>query len=300
MSKKQVLYIGKFSEEFAEKDGVMTKDAEMFSVGTHRGVDYTEEDLQTLVDSFKVEDAIPVQLDHSHSARDTVGFIESASVKDGKLLGKLRIIDEYAQERIKKGLMNKLSVSFYLKDSEQGLKPHSIREVSLVAFPQVKTARLFSENGFFSDYEEDQNKGGNNMTEQKIDLADITAQITKQVEAQIHEQYSDLVKQVEALQGSDVKLKETQVDSKIEKFSADNKIVPAQTDALKRLLASFSDEQTLAFEEFMSNSQKVDFSEQGEFQGEDGEEDEKDSRSKEQKEFDEFYEQHTKQYGSKL
>lgn len=297
MSKEHILYIGKFSEEFSEEDGVMEKDAEMFSIGTHRGVEYTEKDLQGLIATFKEEDQIPIQLDHSTSARDTVGYLKSAEVKDGKLLGKLRIIDEYAQKRIKSGLMNKLSVSFYLKETEQGFKPHSLREVSLVAFPQVKTARLFSENGFYTDYKE----GGNtDMTEQKIDLTEIKAQLKAELEGEIHEQYSALTLQVEALQGVDAKFKESQVGSKIEKFSADNKIVPAQTDALKRLLASFSEEQAQAFDEFMSNSQKVDFSEQGEFQGEDGDEEQKDSRTKEQKEFDEFYESHTKMYGSKI
>lgn len=290
MSKKEVLYIGKFSEEeFSEKDGVMEKDAEMFSVGTHRGVDYTEDDLQGLVDTFTEADEIPVQLDHSNSARDTVGYIKSAQVKDGKLLGKLRIIDEYAQERIKKGLMKKLSVSFYLKDTEQGLKPHSLREVSLVAFPQVKTARLFSENGFYSDYEE----GGEKMPEQN--KTDNTEDF-----AQLQEQYKELQKQVELLKGAGEQLKFAKVDSKIEKFSADNKIVPAQSEALKKLLISLSEEQTQLFDEFMTNSKTVDLSEQGEFNEEDANEEDKDERTQEQKDFDAFYEEHVAKHGNTL
>lgn len=293
----KIIYIGQFAEEFSEKDGALYKDAEMFSTGTHRGVEYTEEDLQGLVDTFSVEDNVPIQLDHSSSVRDTVGFLEGASVKDGKLLGKLKFMDKEIQEKVKSKLMNKLSISFYLKETDNGIKPSKIREVSLVAFPQVKSARVFSENGFHSDYEEKEDK---NMTDKKIDLNELTEQIRLAVEAQVADQFSELQTQVESLKGADQKFKQVTVESKIEKFSAENKVVPAQKDALTKLLASFTDEQAQAFDEFMSNSQKVDFSEQGQFGEQDGEEDEKDERSKEQKDFDAFYEEHTKKYGTSL
>lgn len=297
MSEKQIFYIGKFAESTAEvEEGVMTKEAEMFSVGTHRGTEYTEDDLKVLVDTFKAEDEIPVQLDHSDSARDTVGYIQKVSLKEGKLLGTLKILDEDTQKRINLGLMKKLSIGFYLKETEEGLKPSALREVSLVAFPQVKSARLFSENGYVSDYEE---KGGNEMTEQKIDLAEIKKQVKDELESEMQDQFSELTKQVEALKGVEAKFNESQITSKIEKFSADNKVIPAQTDALKKLMGSFSKEQMEAFEEFMSNSHKVDFSEQAEFQQED-EKDKEDKRTKEQKEFDEFYEEHAKKFGKTL
>ncbi|MGE7648013.1 hypothetical protein ACQKM1_09435 [Peribacillus frigoritolerans] len=131
------------SLRFNEMDEELIKDAELFSTGTHRGVTYTEEDLKRLTDSFDAKEGVPVQLDHSNSARDTVGFLQEVSVKGGKLLGRLKILDEDARKRVKSGLFKKLSVSFYL----EGGKPSKIREVSLVAFPQVKSARLFAEDG---------------------------------------------------------------------------------------------------------------------------------------------------------
>ncbi|MGG4265796.1 hypothetical protein [Peribacillus simplex] len=141
-----------FSEEI---NGVLYKEAELFSVGTHRGVEYTEEDLQVLVDTFFVEDDIPVQLDHSSSAKDTVGFLQEVSLSGGKLFGKLKIIDEEAQKKAKNGLYKKLSISFYLEDFNGKAKPYRIREVSLVAFPQVKSAQMFSEKGnLISNYED--------------------------------------------------------------------------------------------------------------------------------------------------
>lgn len=147
-----------FSEEI---NGALYKDAELFSVGTHRGVEYTKEDLQVLVDTFFPEDNVPVQLDHSDSAKDTVGFLQEVSLSDGKLYGKLKIIDEDAKKKTKNGLYKKLSISFYLEDFNGKAKPYRIREVSLVAFPQVKSAQLFKEEGSsISNYED----GGNKMT----------------------------------------------------------------------------------------------------------------------------------------
>ncbi|MGY3315766.1 hypothetical protein ACV242_004262 [Peribacillus simplex] len=157
-----------FSSDFSGQsfseviNGDLYKDAELFSVGTHRGVEYTEEDLQMLVDTFFPEDNIPVQLDHSDSARDTVGFLQEVSLSGGKLYGKLKIIDKEAQEKAKNGLYKKLSISFYLEDFNGKAKPYRIREVSLVAFPQVKSAQMFAEDGsLISNYED----GGKKMNE---------------------------------------------------------------------------------------------------------------------------------------
>lgn len=50
----------------------------------------------------------------------------------------------------------------------------------------------------------------------------------------------------------------------------------------------------------MSNTQVVNFDEQGEFEGETGDEDKKDTRTKEEKDFDSFYESHTQKYGKSL
>lgn len=304
MADKKIFYMGKLNEAqdvFTEgsEDGVMIKEAEMFSVGTHRGTEYTEEDLNTLAKNFDPAQEIPVQLDHSDSARDTVGYIEEVSVKGGKLLGKLKILDSYAKERITSGLMKKLSIGFYLKETEEGLKPSALREVSLVAFPQVKSARLFSENGYVSDYEQEE---GKNVAEKdmQINLADITAQVKAQVEEQFSKDLEALENQVESLKGVKAELSEVQIENKIEKFSAESKVVPAQNDSLKKLLASFTEEQAQAFDEFMGNSHKVDFTEQAEFNQETGDADEKDERTPEQIEFDKFYEEHSSKYGKTL
>lgn len=297
---KQLFYIGNFGETIEDTEGKYIKEAEMFSIGTHRGVEYTDSDITQLSEMFSADEDIPIQIDHSESARDTVGYVREAFSKGGKLMGKLEIIDKAVQERIDMGLMKKLSISFYRKQTNEGLKPHKIREVSLVAFPQVKGAQLFSENGYVSEVED---KGGHEMTKEEKTpeefSAELLAQATEKVEADLIEKYNALEEKLEKLSGVQDAFNESNVKHKIEKFSEDNKVVPAQTEALTKLLGSFSEEQATMFDEFMSNSKTADFSEKGEVDTH-SEKDKDDKRTQEQKDFDSFYEEHSKKHGMSL
>lgn len=252
---KNLRYQGKFTEfsEAISGGEDLIKEAIMFSTGTHRGKEYTEEHLNTLANNFAVEDAIPIQLDHSESARDTVGFLEEASVKDGRLLGKLRIIEDFAKSRINKKLLNKLSVSFY---TDKEGNPTRLREVSLVAFPQLKGAKLFSENGFTSEADElVQTEEVQPMPEEtKIDKF-------AELEAAYAEKFSEFEKKMKAQEDKLQKFAEEKVAVKVEKFQESNKVVPAQKESLTKLLASFSEEQAEMFEEFMTNMKPVEFGE---------------------------------------
>lgn len=253
---KNLHYEGKFTEFSEAISGEdLIKEAIMFSTGTHRGKEYTESHLQTLVNNFSIEDEIPVQLDHSESARDTVGYLESASVKDGKLMGKVRIIEEFAKERIAKKLLKKLSVSFY---TDQEGNPTRLREVSLVAFPQLKGATLFSENGFTSELDELE------QTEEVTPMAEEInkfAELEKAYAAKMAETEKANAEKFAALEGKLQKFAEEKVSAKVEKFQEAKKTVPAQKESLTKLLASFSEEQAEAFEEFMSNMGAVEFQE---------------------------------------
>ncbi|MEK7017614.1 hypothetical protein [Bacillus sp. FSL R9-9410] len=133
---------GHLTESFSEEGQDLMKDAELFSTGKHRGRNYTSKDLHALASSFNKEDMIPIQLDHSESAKDTVGLLESVKVVGEKLMGTVRIIEDSIKQRVQKGLAKKVSISFY---TDQKGNPSRIREVSLVAFPQLKGAQLFSE-----------------------------------------------------------------------------------------------------------------------------------------------------------
>lgn len=291
MSKvKNLYYEGKLTKSFSEggEGEDLIKEAELFSTGIHRGTEYTVEDLHTLANNFDVTEEIPIQLDHSNSVRDTVGYLEEASVEGDKLLGKVRIIDDSTKERIEKGLMKKLSISFYMQYNEEDdtIRPHKLREVSLVAFPQVKSARLFCENGYSSEIDENKEvepmPGQNNQQPKNFE--------------QLQEQYKQLEEQMKQLQAQNQSFSEEKMDSKVEKFQEESKIVPAQVASLKNLLSSFSEEQTQMFDEFMKNATQIDFQEQGEIAGEG----DPDKRTQEQKEFDKFYEEHEAKYGSSL
>jgi hypothetical protein len=294
MEKDKLFYIGSFGETLSEQEGEeVIKEAELFSTGKHRGTDFTLEDLEELAKNFNAEDEIPLQLDHSESARDTVGYLQEATVVGDKLMGKVKIIDEYAKERVAKGLMKKLSVSFYLKNKDGKRRPHKLREVSLVAFPQLKGAKLFSENGYVSNYEEEQ--GGETMT---FDIEKFKEDMRKEMEDQVKAQYSELQDEVKNLREQNQKFAEGNIQSQVAKFQEDNKVIPAQADSLGKLLASFSEEQAGLFEEFMGNAQKVDFNEKGEHEDPNKKDDDK--RTQEQKDFDNFYEEYTKQHGTSL
>ncbi|EJQ53520.1 hypothetical protein IEQ_01018 [Bacillus cereus BAG6X1-2] len=147
---KQFNESGHLVDNFSEvnTDGDLIKPAELFSVGKHRGRNYTEDDLHRLVNSFNPEDNVPLQLDHSESVRDTVGFLSDVSVEGDKLMGVIRVVDDATKERVGKKLARKLSISFY---TDKEGSPTKLREVSLVAFPQVKTATLFSEHPQLDD-----------------------------------------------------------------------------------------------------------------------------------------------------
>ncbi|MGQ8854814.1 hypothetical protein [Bacillus sp. SRB_8] len=134
--------VGRLTESFSEEGQDLLKDAELFSTGTHRGRTYTVDHLEALASSFNKEDMIPIQLDHSESVKDTLGFLESVSVVGNKLIGKLRIVEDSIKQRVQKGLAKKVSISFY---TDKEGNPSRIREVSLVAFPQLKGAQLFYE-----------------------------------------------------------------------------------------------------------------------------------------------------------
>ncbi|WP_338786266.1 hypothetical protein [Metabacillus sp. FJAT-53654] len=267
---------------FSEEGGSLIKEAEQFTVGTHRGVNYSEEDLQTLVKNFKGEDSVPIQLDHSESSRDTVGFLKAVSVKAGKLLGKLEIIDPEAIEKVKNGLYKKLSISFYLDTKG---KPSLIREVSLVAFPQMKTAQLFSE--------EETPKGKMSPAQRMrflLDKALNTSQPLSKEELEELHGYLDEIEEEEAkrkAEGKQESLSET-----IEK-TADKAILRY---AIKTQKQKLFDEQPLAAKHFQLK-QQVEKLQKSSFYMKQLE---KERKQKEAEEFDRFYEDWVKKNGRTL
>lgn len=269
--------IGRFSESDPLEGDEYIKEGILIEEGVHRGITFNTEDLEVLAKSFDPENPVPLQLDHSESAKDTAGYLQDVYVKEGKLLGKFKIIDDAVKERITKGLMKKLSLGFYSKKDQQGnVKPSRIREVSIVAFPQVQGATLFKQ-------EEPAKEEKLKMDEKQQEMV-----------VQFEEMNKRLAEQAEQI----AKLSEAKLEGQIVKFTESKHIVPAQAEPLKELLASMSDEQLEKFNEFMKHSAVVNFEEQGEFEGTDEKPEE--SLNSEEEEANKFYEEHVKQFGKGL
>lgn len=177
--------------------------------------------------------------------------------------------------------MKKLSLGFYSKKDHQGnIKPSRIREVSIVAFPQVKGATLFQED--------------KQAKEETNQMSKENKELSPEILVQFEEMQKKLQEQNEKIQ----KLAEAKLDNQIVKFTESKHIVPAQAQPLKELLSSMTDEQIEKFNEFMKHSAVVNFDEQGEFEDTDSKPDEEVSKlSPEDEEALKFYEQHVKVYG---
>ena len=232
------------SEPKGEDDGLFLKDALLFETGKHRGKEFTTQDLQILAQSFNPDNPIPVQLDHSSSTKDTVGFVRKVWIEGQKLFGQLEIVDDTIQNRIKKGLSKKLSIGFY---TDKG-KPSSLREVSIVAFPQVKTATILRE---------ELEDGGEQDMENEKKLVELQEAVEKY--QQQLEQYEELEKELTAMREAKAKAEAEKV---VSEFS--EKMVPAQVDIAEKLVVSFTEEQLELFKQFMEIEEKVEFIEKGE------------------------------------
>lgn len=228
------------------EDGIFLKDALLFETGKHRGKDFTTEDLQILAQSFNPDSPVPVQLDHSSSTKDTVGFVKKVWIDGNKLLGQLQIVDEKMQQRIEKGLSKKLSIGFYVDGKTR--KPSSLREVSIVAFPQVKSATIFKEDG-----------GEPEMGEQEklVELQEAVAKYQEQLE-----QYAELEKELVAMREAKAKADAEQF---VSQFS--DKVLPAQAEVLTKLVVGLSEEQVELLTQFLEIEEKVELGELGEEHG---------------------------------
>lgn len=135
-------------EGFTEVEGAegpaIEKEARLFYTGRHKGREYTGADLASIADAFTApagadDWTVPVQLDHSDSARDTQGHVRRVWVDGDSLMGVLRFVGAEAVERVKDGRWKRLSVGLRIKPSL------SLREVSLTPFPHLPMASTFTE-----------------------------------------------------------------------------------------------------------------------------------------------------------
>jgi len=120
-------------------EGLLIKGIPVFKSGTYRGTEYSNDYIdRNFIGQFKEEEDIPVQADHSPSVLHTLGWVKGLQRKSKMMLADFLLTDENAIARWQKGLMKKFSIGV---DTVQ----EKLREISIVAFPYVKSAHVHSE-----------------------------------------------------------------------------------------------------------------------------------------------------------
>lgn len=125
-----------------DKSESVVKKARIFYAGTHKGKTYTEKDLEDLVKNSDPSKTIPVQLDHSSSAKDTVGKGLKFEKVGNEIYADLEFKGKDNVEKINSGLWEKLSCGLKIDDDAM-----SIREISVTPFPALDDARILHNDG---------------------------------------------------------------------------------------------------------------------------------------------------------
>lgn len=126
------------TEETAE--GLLIKDLPVFKAGTYRDTIYSEDYIdRNFIGQFNVDEDIPVQADHNPSVFATLGWVKNLQRKAKIMYADFLLTDDNAIARWKKGLLKKFSIGVNILEDK-------IREISIVAFPYVKSARVHGES----------------------------------------------------------------------------------------------------------------------------------------------------------
>lgn len=124
--------------------GWVIKGVEVFRAGTWRGINYTEDDVQTIVDNFySLKGTLdPVfKVNHSEDAKDQMGWILDVRKSGDLLLADIHVTEWEAYDKITNGTWKKVSAEIYLPEraeAEFQLNSHVLRAVAVVSIPQVK------------------------------------------------------------------------------------------------------------------------------------------------------------------
>jgi len=112
------------------------REAKLFEVGEYpdKGVSITQEDLERLAENFRKP--VPVLIEHAQSPLE-LGFLTDVEAREGELYGTIKLSQE-ADALIRKSGAKALSLGLS-RDLQ------SIREVSLVKNPRIRSARIFAQ-----------------------------------------------------------------------------------------------------------------------------------------------------------
>lgn len=251
--------------EGVTEDGIpwIEVDATLFYTGRHRPKDplWTAKDLDAMNAQFQpptgdLDWSVPIQLDHSDSARDTQGHLrltwrEKLTV-DGEeregLKGRLRYVGQDAVEKVKAGLYRKLSLSIYL-DSK------AIREVTVTPFPQLAGATNHTESeeetvnktaAKEAPAAAEQQKEPDAKTFAEGSLEAFRAEFAERTRKQ--QEQIDAQQRLIQEQGKIIRFAElTRI---VDKYSSENKTLPSMRDAELALVESLNEEQLDLYHEY--------------------------------------------------
>lgn len=123
------------------ENGLLLKRMPVFKAGVHRGIDFSEDFLdKNTIAKFSSDEDVPIQRDHSDEAFKTLGYVKNIFREGNMLFADMELIDDESILRWNKKLMKKWSVSIFGAGPENG----KLREISAVAFPFIKEARVHS------------------------------------------------------------------------------------------------------------------------------------------------------------
>lgn len=231
-------------------------DATLFYVGQHRAGDkpWSAKDLDEMDATFvaptgDLDWSVPIQLDHSESARDTQGHIRKTwrakvAVNGAEiegLKGRLRYVGREAVDQVRAGNWRKLSLSIY-RDT------NIIREVSVTPFPCLTGATNHHESE-----ESTMAKPANHeapVAESQPKEPEIQEFASSAVEAMRAEFAAESRKQQEQLdkqakliaeQGKIIRFAE--LTKVVDRFSETKKTLPCMREAELALVETLSDDQ---------------------------------------------------------
>jgi len=237
------------TEVFARGDlgGVpfIDKKATLFRTGTHKGRKYEVSDIDKIVEQFyepptELDWTVPMQVDHSSSARDTTGNVRKLWREGERLMGRARYIGQQAIDNVESGVWRKLSV---------GLRPNlSLHHVAVTPHPYVLDAQNHNEEGqtMSADPTQTQTPPAPAQAAQPDLSAQFSEQLTK-LEQQFAERTKALEAKVQAQQtvidGQAQVMRFAALAAQVDTFSEQGRTVPVMREAELALLKTFSDEQ---------------------------------------------------------
>lgn len=254
-------------KKLLQSGDAIIKKSRLFYPGTHNGKKFVESDIRKIAESFVTGEFVPLQLDHSDSARDTIGRVLSVFQEGDTLYGHLLFLGKDAVENVRLGKWKKVSIGIKLKDRK-------LFEVSITPFPALDNAEIFSTKGMTElSNTAGKVKGQQDATPEKqaeevktdfkVDKIEAKVDVMEFRELQsnflkiykMHEASEKKNKDLEArLDTTEKELRLKQDEDFVETFARSGKTTPAMKDAETKLYHSLNEEQRKLFVAFKEAS----------------------------------------------